>query len=70
MTASARAAVDARERILEAACDVIAEHGIEAVTASEVADLAAELLTQPLTAAVVGPYDERDDLPAALRDLA
>ncbi|WP_130294084.1 M16 family metallopeptidase [Pseudonocardia sediminis] len=43
---------------------------IEAVTPSEVADLAAELLTQPLTAAVVGPYDEIDDLPAALRDLA
>ncbi len=42
---------------------------IEAVTRDEVAAAAAELLTQPLTAAVVGPYDGVDDLPAPLRDL-
>ncbi len=42
---------------------------IEAVTPADVATAAAELLDQPLTAAVVGPYDDVDDLPATLRDL-
>jgi predicted Zn-dependent peptidase len=42
---------------------------IEAVTTDDVAVAAAELLSQPLTAAVVGPYDGEDDLPAPLRDL-
>ncbi|WP_425565711.1 M16 family metallopeptidase [Pseudonocardia ailaonensis] len=42
---------------------------IDAVTPTQVASLAAELLTQPLTAAIVGPYDEVGDLPAALHDL-
>ena len=40
MTAPARAAVDARERILEAACDVIAEHGIEDVRIARIATVA------------------------------
>jgi hypothetical protein len=40
------------------------------VTVEEVAALAEDLLSQDLTAAVVGPYDSRDDLPAALQDLA
>ncbi|GAA4551231.1 pitrilysin family protein [Pseudonocardia xishanensis] len=44
--------------------------GIDAVTPSEVADLARDLLTQDLTAAVVGPFDTPEDLPAALHDLA
>lgn len=43
---------------------------IDEVTVEEVAALADELLTQDLTAAVVGPYDDPDDLPAALQDLA
>ncbi|GAA4712732.1 pitrilysin family protein [Pseudonocardia yuanmonensis] len=43
---------------------------IDAVTPAQVAGLAAELLAQELTAAVVGPYDAVDDLPAALHDLA
>ncbi|ANY10259.1 zinc protease [Pseudonocardia sp. HH130630-07] len=42
---------------------------IEAVTPGEVAALAAELLDQPLTAAVVGPYEDETELPAALREL-
>ncbi|MFP5072981.1 M16 family metallopeptidase [Pseudonocardia nantongensis] len=42
---------------------------IDAVTPAEVAALAAELLDQPLTAAVVGPYEDASDLPAPLRDL-
>ena len=43
---------------------------IDAVTPAQVAELAAELLTQPLTTAVVGPYDTVEALPAALHDLA
>ncbi|MHA6793332.1 M16 family metallopeptidase [Pseudonocardia bannensis] len=43
---------------------------ISAVTGEDVAAVAAELFAAPLTAAVVGPYDDEDDLPAALRDLA
>ncbi|ALE76460.1 zinc protease [Pseudonocardia sp. EC080625-04] len=42
---------------------------IEAVTPAEVAALAAGLLDQPLTAAVVGPYDDESALPGSLRDL-
>jgi AcrR family transcriptional regulator len=40
VTAPARVAGDARERILEAACDVIAEHGIEDVRIARIATLA------------------------------
>ncbi len=40
MTAPAPVARDARERILEAACDVIAEHGIEDVRIARIATLA------------------------------
>ncbi|GAY09404.1 pitrilysin family protein [Pseudonocardia sp. N23] len=54
-----------RQRTLTESLD-----GIAAVTADEVAAVARDLLAQPLTAAVVGPYDEVDDLPAALRELA
>jgi predicted Zn-dependent peptidase len=39
---------------------------IAAVTVEEVTDLARELLAVPLTAAVVGPYDDEDDLPESL----
>ena len=40
MTAPARAVADARERILEAACDVIAEHGIDDVRIARIAIVA------------------------------
>ena len=40
---------------------------IAAVTQADVAALARELLTQPLTAAVVGPFDDEADLPGGLR---
>jgi predicted Zn-dependent peptidase len=42
---------------------------ITAVTPEQVAELARELLAVPLTAAVVGPYDDEDELPDALRAL-
>jgi predicted Zn-dependent peptidase len=42
---------------------------ITAVTAEQVKALAAQLLTAPLTAAVVGPYDNESDLPDSLRTL-
>ena len=42
--------------------------GIAAVTVEQVTDLATELLAAPLTAAVVGPYADEDELPARLRD--
>jgi predicted Zn-dependent peptidase len=42
---------------------------ITAVTVEDVAALASDLLAAPLTAAVVGPYDSEDDLPASLRTL-
>jgi len=42
---------------------------IAAVTAQDVAAVAKELLTAPLTVAVVGPYDEESDLPGSLRTL-
>jgi predicted Zn-dependent peptidase len=40
---------------------------IAAVTPEQVAAVARELLTQPLTTAVVGPFDDEDALPASLR---
>jgi predicted Zn-dependent peptidase len=43
---------------------------ISAVTGEQVKALATELLTVPLTAAVVGPYDDERDLPGSLRALA
>ncbi|WP_226363936.1 M16 family metallopeptidase [Pseudonocardia abyssalis] len=43
---------------------------IAAVTPEQVSDVARELLSEPLTAAVVGPYDDETDLPAVLRSLA
>jgi predicted Zn-dependent peptidase len=54
-----------RQRTITESLDRIA-----AVTTEQVKVLAAELLTAPLTAAVVGPYDDEQDLPAALRALA
>jgi predicted Zn-dependent peptidase len=43
---------------------------ITAVTPEQVSDLARELLAVPLTAAVVGPYDDESELPDPLRALA
>ncbi|GAA3241253.1 pitrilysin family protein [Pseudonocardia petroleophila] len=43
---------------------------IAAVTVDEVTAVAADLLSVPLTAGVVGPYDDETDLPDALRSLA
>jgi predicted Zn-dependent peptidase len=43
---------------------------ISAVTVEDVTALAKELLAVPLTAAVVGPYDDESELPAGLRELA
>jgi predicted Zn-dependent peptidase len=43
---------------------------IARVTPDQVTELARDLLAQPLTAAVVGPYEEEGALPASLRDLA
>ena len=40
---------------------------ITAVTPEQVSDLARELLAVPLTAAVVGPYDDESELPDPLR---
>jgi predicted Zn-dependent peptidase len=40
---------------------------ISAVTGEQVADLAGELLAQPLLTAVVGPFDDEDALPASVR---
>jgi predicted Zn-dependent peptidase len=42
---------------------------IDAVTGEEVAALAAQLLHQPVSAAVVGPYAHADELPAELREV-
>ena len=39
---------------------------IAAVTPADVAALARDLLAQPFTAAVVGPFDDEADLPSAL----
>ena len=54
-----------RQRTMQESLEKIA-----AVTPAEVAALAADLLSQDLTAAVVGPYGSPEDLPAALHDLA
>ncbi|WP_407640484.1 M16 family metallopeptidase [Actinokineospora iranica] len=43
---------------------------IEAVTAEQVAALAADLLTRPLAAAVVGPYAHTDDVPVQLHEVS
>jgi predicted Zn-dependent peptidase len=40
---------------------------ISAVTVDEVTEVARELLSEPLTTAVVGPYDDEDDLPGVVR---
>ncbi len=42
---------------------------IAAVTPEQVTELARDLLAAPLTAAVVGPYEEESDLPASLRSV-
>ncbi|GGP48463.1 M16 family metallopeptidase [Saccharothrix coeruleofusca] len=42
---------------------------IEAVTADDVAALAAELLRRPVAAAVVGPYAHADDLPPQVHEV-
>ena len=42
---------------------------IEAVTADQVAELAANLLRRPICAALVGPYASVDELPAVLREV-
>lgn len=42
---------------------------IEQVDAGSVAELAAQVLSEPLTAAVVGPYADVSELPAGLRGL-
>jgi predicted Zn-dependent peptidase len=54
-----------RQRTITESLDRIAE-----VTSGQVEELAAELLAAPLTAAVVGPYDDEGDLPDSLRALA
>jgi predicted Zn-dependent peptidase len=60
-----RAEIDhGRQRTLAESLD-----RITSVTPEQVAALARELLTAPLTAAVVGPYDGEDELPPALRAL-
>jgi predicted Zn-dependent peptidase len=41
---------------------------IDAVGAEEVASVAAEVLTRPLTAAVVGPYESVGELPVSVRE--
>ena len=43
---------------------------VDAVTSADVAKLAAELFDTPVTAAVVGPYADADDLPDELREVA
>jgi len=40
---------------------------ISAVTGEQVAELAGDLLAQPLVTAVVGPFDDEDALPAPVR---
>ena len=54
-----------RQRTIAESLDRIA-----AVTGEQVATLARELLAAPLTAAVVGPYDDDRHLPDSLRALA
>ncbi len=54
-----------RQRTITESLDRIA-----AVTPEQVTELAKDLLAQPLTAAVVGPYDDESALPPNLRALA
>lgn len=54
-----------RQRTIAESLDRIA-----AVTSEQVTELARDLLAQPMTAAVVGPYEKERDLPASLRALA
>jgi predicted Zn-dependent peptidase len=54
-----------RQRTITESLDRIAE-----VTPEQVAELARELLSAPLTAAVVGPFDDEAELPGSLRSLA
>jgi predicted Zn-dependent peptidase len=42
---------------------------IDGVTVEQVGELACELLRQPITAAVVGPYPDADDLPDEIAEL-
>jgi predicted Zn-dependent peptidase len=42
---------------------------IDAVTADDVASLAAQLLRRPVSGAVVGPYAHVDELPAELHEV-
>lgn len=60
-----RSELDGRRRTVAESLDRIA-----AVTPEQVAEVARELLSEPLTAAVVGPFDDEADLPGALRSLA
>ena len=41
---------------------------VSAVTGEQVAELAGDLLAQPLVTAVVGPFDDEDALPSAVHD--
>lgn len=59
-----RSELDGRQRTVTESLDRIA-----AVTPEQVAGVARELLAEPLTAAVVGPYDAESDLPGSLRTL-
>jgi predicted Zn-dependent peptidase len=43
---------------------------IDAVTRADVAELATDLFSAPVTGAVVGPYADADDLPDELREVA
>ncbi|MDT7666735.1 MAG: hypothetical protein QOD04_6291, partial [Pseudonocardiales bacterium] len=51
-----------RQRSLRQSLDAI-----EAVTPEQVTSVAVEVLGQPFTAAVVGPYDSVAELPGALQ---
>jgi predicted Zn-dependent peptidase len=62
-----RRELDGRDSSLDLA-DSLAR--IDAVTRDDVAELAADLFSTPVTAAVVGPYADADDLPGELREVA
>jgi predicted Zn-dependent peptidase len=62
-----RRELEGREASLDLA-DSLAR--IEAVSREDVATLAADLFATPVTAAVVGPYADVDDLPDELREVA
>ncbi len=62
-----RRELDGREASLDLA-DSLAR--IEAVTREDVATMAADLFATPVTAAVVGPYADLDDLPDELREVS